>query len=145
MLIVVGLLSLMVGITFPSVTAGIDSLRINAASDSIVSFLNGAMNRCERRQEVMEIEISLAKNTLAMRSARPGFEKVLEMPKNVTIRRVLPEIPADPDAPRRVMFFPGGTVPRVGIELVNSRGSRRLVRVDPVTGAPEIQRDGEYE
>ena len=47
MLIVVSLSGLMVGITFPSVSAGIDSLRITSTSDSIVSFLNGALNRAE--------------------------------------------------------------------------------------------------
>jgi hypothetical protein len=140
MVIVVALLGLMAGIVFPSATSGIDSLRLAAASDSVVSFLNGALNRAERRQEVVEIEISLSEGALAMRSARPGFERRIELPDGVTVRNVLPEIPVDRAAPRRFLLYPGGTVPRLGVELVNRQGVRRLVRVDPVTGAPRIER-----
>jgi len=74
LLIVVTLIGLLAGIVFPSVTAGIDSLRLASATDSIVSFLNGALNRAERLQEVVEVEIFPARNMLRMRTARPGFE-----------------------------------------------------------------------
>ena len=55
MLIVVTIIGLIAGISFPAVTSGIDSLRLASASDSLASFLNGAMNRAERRQDVVEI------------------------------------------------------------------------------------------
>jgi hypothetical protein len=35
--------------------------------------------------------------------------------------------------------MPGGVPPRIGVELRNSRGSRRIVRVDPITGVPQIE------
>lgn len=140
MLIVVALIGLLVGITFPSVTAGIDSLRISSASDSIVSFLNGALNRAERRQEVVEVEISLRENTLSLRSTRAGFTRTLELPEGVTIRAVLPPIPAEPEASRYFLLYPGGAVPRFGVELVNRLGARRIVRVDPILGVPRVER-----
>jgi prepilin-type N-terminal cleavage/methylation domain-containing protein len=140
MLIVVSLIGLMVGITFPSVTAGIDSLRITSASDSIVSLLNGALNRAERRQEVVEVEISLKDNTLTLRSTQPGFIRKLELPEGVTIRAVFPEIPVEPEVSRHFLLYPGGTVPRFGVELVNRRGARRIVRIDPIIGAPKVER-----
>ena len=139
MLIVVALIGLLAGITFPSVTAGIDSLRISSASDSIVSFLNGALNRAERRQEVVEVEISPRGNTLSLRSTRAGFTRTLELPEGVTIRAVLPPIPVEPAASRYFLLYPGGTAPRFGVELVNRRGARRIVRVDPIVGAPRVE------
>ena len=139
MLIVVALLGLLVGLTFPSVTAGIDSLRLTSASDSIVSFLNGALNRAERRQEVIEVEISPEQDTLRLRSSAPGFQRMLEMPEGVDIRAVLPAGPLPPNAPRYFLLYPGGTVPGFGIELANQRGLRRIVRVDPVIGAPSVE------
>jgi len=36
-------------------------------------------------------------------------------------------------------LLPGGNVPRIGIEIVNRKGLRRLVRVNPMTGVPEVQ------
>lgn len=140
MLIVVALLGLLVGITFPSVTAGIDSLRLNSATDSIASFLNAGLNRAERLQETVEVEISLKSNTLTLRSSQPGFLRTLELPDGVVIRAVHPDIPVEPELPRRFLIFPGGTVPRIGVELVNRRGVRRIVRVDPITGVPSIER-----
>ena len=143
MLIVVALLGLLVGITFPSVTAGIDSLRIASAANSVVSFLNGALNRAERLQEVVEIEITPGASRLVLRSTRPGFERELELPDGVTVRSVLPENRSAPGQPRHILVFPGGTVPRIGVDLVNHRGTRRIVRVDPATGAPQIERPEE--
>ena len=141
MLIVVTLLGLLAGIAFPSVNAGIDSLRLSAASDSIVSLLNGALNRAERRQQVMEVLILKPERTIRLRSADPGFSRDLVLPDGVVIEAVLPEIPGiDENAPRQFLLHPGGTVPRLGVQLVNRRGVRRILRVDPITGVPEIER-----
>src|ERR1035437_6655329 len=58
MMIVVAIIGLMVGITFPAVSAGLDSVRLSSATDSLASFLNAAVNRAERRQQPMELIIS---------------------------------------------------------------------------------------
>ena len=57
MLIVVAIIGVMVGIAFPSITSGIDSLRIRSASDEIVSTFNSAMNRADRRQEPLKLSL----------------------------------------------------------------------------------------
>jgi hypothetical protein len=131
---------LLVGITFPSVSAGIESVRLASAADSVSTFLGGAANRADRRQEVVEIEILRNQRTLRLRSARPGFEKVLELPDGVEFRRVLPPPREENPNARRFMVYPGGTVPQIAVELANRRGGRRLIRLDPVTGVPQIER-----
>jgi prepilin-type N-terminal cleavage/methylation domain-containing protein len=140
MLIVVAIVGLLVGITFPSVSAGIDSLRLSSASDSLVSFFNSALNRAQRRQQVMEVTISTEQNTVRLRSTEPGYERTLEMPEGVRILNVLPSLPQETIAPRRFMLYPGGAVPRFGVEIGNRKGRRRIVRVDPVTGVPQVER-----
>ncbi|MDX1980582.1 MAG: prepilin-type N-terminal cleavage/methylation domain-containing protein [Bryobacteraceae bacterium] len=137
MLIVVSIIGLMVGVSFPSVNSGIDTIRLMSASDSVVSFLNAALNRAERRQQVMEVTISQKTNMLALRSIDAGFLRELELPTGVTITRVLPEGPDDAD--RHIYLYPGGTVPRIGVELTNTRGAKRVVRVDPVSGIPATE------
>ncbi|MCW5981459.1 MAG: prepilin-type N-terminal cleavage/methylation domain-containing protein [Bryobacteraceae bacterium] len=139
MLIVVSLLGLMVGISFPAVTAGIDSLRLASASDSLVSFLNGALNRADRRQEVVEVEIAPKLSRITLRSTDPSFTRTLNLPDGVTIRSIFPELPVEPGTPRYVMLYPAGAIPRIGIELQNRRGARRIVRVDPITGVPQVE------
>jgi len=139
MTVVVLLISLIVGISLPALTSGIDSLRLNQATTGIVNFVNSGLNRAERRQQVVEIIISKRDNTLSMRSTEPGFIRNFALPEGVTIAHILPEIPDEPDAPRSFLLYPGGTAPRFGIDVVNRRNVERIVRVDPITGVPRVE------
>ncbi len=139
LMVVVGLISLMIGISFPAITSGIDSLRLNAATNGIVSFFNTGLSRADRRQQVVEITISKTGNSIEMRSTDPGFLRKLEMPEGVSITHILPELPENPDAPRTFLLYPGGTVPRFGVQLINRRNVERIVRVDPITGVPRVE------
>lgn len=138
MMVVVLLISLMVGLSFPAITSGMDSLRLNSATQDVATLLNSALNRSERRQQPMEVTIARAENTLYVRSIDPGYVERLEMPQGVTIARVLPELQLDENAPRSFMLYPGGTVPRIGLVLTNRRHSERMVQVDPMTGVPQV-------
>lgn len=140
MLIVVTLISLFAGLMFPSVTSGIDSLRIQQASDEISGFINTGLNRAERKQVLVEITINKPQNVILMYSTEPGFSKRLELPDGVRIVDVLPAEPANPDGPRRFLLYPGGSPPRFGVMLENRRGARRIVRVDPITGVPQVEK-----
>jgi len=35
--------------------------------------------------------------------------------------------------------MPGATVPGIGIQIANRRGTRRIVRLDPMTGFPRVE------
>jgi prepilin-type N-terminal cleavage/methylation domain-containing protein len=140
MLIVVALVGLLAGIAFPAMSSGLDSLRLNSASDSIVTFFNEGLNRAGERQELVEIAISQADRTLVMHSSEPGFERNLRFPDGIAISRILPELPGAGQEPaRRFVLYPDGTVPRFGIEIVNARGAGRRVSVDPITGVPRVE------
>ena len=139
LVVVVSLISLLVGISFPAITSGIDSLRLNAAANSVVTFFNTGLSRAERRQQVVEITIFKARNMLEMRSSEPGFARTLVLPEGVSILAVLPQIPEQPDAPRSFLLYPGGTVPSFGVQMLNRRNAQRIVRVDPITGVPRTE------
>jgi prepilin-type N-terminal cleavage/methylation domain-containing protein len=138
MMIVMMLVSLMVGITFPAVTSGLDSLRLNSAADSVAGALNMALNRADRRQTAVEVLIEGPRNRIVLASAEPGFQRVIELPDGVRILTILPEYPMAENTLRQFLVFPGGTVPRIGVVLLNRRGATRTVSVDPITGAPRI-------
>jgi prepilin-type N-terminal cleavage/methylation domain-containing protein len=139
MMVVVGLIALMAGISYPAITSGIDSMRLKAASNSVVSFLDSGLSRAERRQQVVQIIISKLDNSMEMQSTEPGFSRTLQMPEGVSIVQVLPPLPENPDAPRAFFLYPGGTVPPLGVQLINRRNVQRVVRVDPITGVPHIE------
>jgi prepilin-type N-terminal cleavage/methylation domain-containing protein len=139
LLLVVAIVGLLAGIAFPSVSAGLESIRLSSASNSLVSFLNGALNRAERREEVMEVVVSPKENELSMYSAAPGFQRKLQLPEGVVIETVLPEQEGPRDATRSFLLIPGGVPPRIGVQIRNRRGARRIVRVDPITGVPQVE------
>lgn len=139
MLVVVTIISLMVGIGFPAITSGVETLRLQSAANSVVTFWNAALNRAERRQQVIEITIEAAKRQLTMRSVEPGFREEVELPDGVTISALLPADGRPLEEARRYYLYPGGTVPRVGVEIENRKRGKRIVTVDPVSGVPQIQ------
>jgi prepilin-type N-terminal cleavage/methylation domain-containing protein len=143
MMVVVLLISLMVGISYPALTSGIESLRLRAAANGVVSFLDYGLSRAERRQQTVEIFISKANNFLEMRSSEPGFYRKLALPDGISIVQVLPPLPEESsgglNADRDFLMYPGGTVPPLGLEIVNRKNVERLVRVDPITGVPRVE------
>jgi prepilin-type N-terminal cleavage/methylation domain-containing protein len=139
MLAVMVLVALLASVAFPSVASGLETLRLSSATNAVVSFLNSALNRAERREDVMEVAISVQDNALWMYAAKPGFERQLVLPEGVRIEAVLPELEQPQEGPRHFLLLPGGVPPRIGVQLVNRRGARRIVRVDPITGVPQVE------
>ena len=129
MLIVVTIIGLMIGISFPSVSSGLDALRLKSAADSTASFLNSAINRADRRQQVMQVILSPRENNIQVYSNDPTFTRKLEMPSGVSISG---------EEPRQFILMPGGSAPRITIDLVNRKGAHKRLRLDPITGVPEI-------
>ena len=138
MLVVLLLIALIVGLTFPAMTAGIETLRLNGAASSIVAFINRGLNRSERRQQVVQVTVSKAENAMWLRSSQAGFEDRLEMPEGIRIDSVEPGLANEDPESRSFLFYPGGTAPAFGIVLAGKRGAERVVRVDPITGVPKI-------
>jgi prepilin-type N-terminal cleavage/methylation domain-containing protein len=139
MLVVMVVIGLMAAISFPAASAGIDSIRINSASQSTAAFLNAALTRVERRQEPVELVISPGANTIRTYSNDPNSARQLTMPEGVSIESVLPNEPGAESAERRIILLPGGTAPGIGIQIANRRGARRIIRLDPATGFPRVE------
>jgi prepilin-type N-terminal cleavage/methylation domain-containing protein len=133
LLIVMTLIALVTGIAFPSAAAGVESLRLRSVSDTVVSFLNTAIDRASRRQQVIEVWISPKDNVLISRSPDLEFSRRLELPEGYRIQTILPAAEVSPDEPRRFLLYPGGAVPRIGVEIANRSGAKRMVSVDPFT------------
>ena len=139
MVVVVGIIALVTAVMAPSMMAGLDGVRMASATDNVASFLNSAVNRVERRQQVMEVVISIRENKLVMMTNEPGFTRELKMPEGIVIEGVLPRQDSGNGDVRRLILMPGAAVPGIGIQLVNQHNNRRIVRLDPMTGYPRIE------
>ena len=139
MMVVVAIIGLVAAVSAPAVAAGIDSVRMSSATGSVASFLNAALNHAERRQTAVEVVISPRENRLAAYSAEPGYHRELKLPEGITIEALVPPLEDASDPVRRLILMPGDTAPGIGIQLANSHGSHRLVRLDPMTGFPRVE------
>ena len=135
MLIVVTIIGIVAGVSFPAVTSGLSGVRLQSAAGSVASFLTTTMNRVDRHELGAAIVVSPKENSLAVFTAASGEkpERTLELPQGITI---------EGEEPHRYLFLPGGTVPRMLVVLRNDKGAEKSVRVDPATGIPDIQRGG---
>ena len=143
MMVVMTIIAIMAGAVYPSVASSLDGIRLTSSADDVVAFLNGAAERANRRQVAVELTVDPTTGTFVVHSTEARFERHFELPQNIAIQAIFPELaggPADPKQVRRFYIYPGGTVPRVGVLLAGKNGAQRLVRVDPITGAPKIER-----
>src|SRR5216117_1246549 len=97
MVAVVSIIGLIAGISFPSISAGLDSVRMVSATDSIAAFLNAAVNRAQRGQEAVEVIIDPNENQISAYSNDPAFSRELKLPDGISFESERPE-------PRRVIL-----------------------------------------
>ena len=138
-MVVAAIIGLIAAISFPSASAGIESVRLVSATDSVATFLNAAVNRVERRQQPIELIVSPRENRIWLYSNEPGFTRELQMKDGIIIEGVLPPVEEDADGARRFLLMPGATIPGIGVQIANRRGAHRIVRLDPMTGFPRVE------
>jgi prepilin-type N-terminal cleavage/methylation domain-containing protein len=139
MMVVLAIVALIVSVSVPSTIAGLESIRLAAGARSVAAFMNIAANRAERRQQAIELSIDIQENSLTMRSPEAAFVKTLDLPRGIALQAVWPALSEATAGPRRFLIQPGGVPPRIGIEIANHRGARRIVRLNPITGVTEIE------
>ena len=127
MLIVMAIIGLIAGISFPSVSAGLESIQLRSAADSIATFLSAAQARAERREQAMEVIVNPAESTLTLFSSEAGYTRKLKLEDNIKIAG---------EQPMEFLLLPGGAPPAVTIDIFNRRGAHKSIRLDPVTGVP---------
>ena len=140
MIVVVALIAVMIGITFPAIGAGLESLRLREGAEDIVTAFDSALIRSERLQQTMVITISPARRSIETRSLVSGASKKVELPDGVKVVGVFPSA-QDGDRSdsadqkdRTFLVYPDGSVPGISLDLENRRGNHRLVSLDPITG-----------
>jgi type II secretory pathway pseudopilin PulG len=139
MMVVIAIIGLITAVSAPSVSAGLDSVRIASASSAVASFLNSAANRAQRHQQAVEIVIAPKANHLMMYGDGPSIERELLMPEGIQLDGTVPPGEDEPDGVRRLILLPGASAPGIGIQLSNRHGARRIVRLDPMTGFPRVE------
>jgi general secretion pathway protein H len=137
LMVVMAIIALIAGISYPGVSRGLDGIRLRTASDDVASFLSQAMSRVERTETPLELRFLKLHGAIEM--AGPATPtRTLALPDGIVLAEVYPVVPGDP-AEISVLLLPGGTFPRLVVELVARNGGRRWVRVDPTTSLAIVE------
>lgn len=140
MLIVVVIVGLLAALTYPNIASGLDAIRLRTASDETATFLTQAMTRVERSEQPVELLFHRGSARMEMASVTmPHRKSETVLPEGVTVTHVYPEPPGEVPEMVSVVLMPGATFPALRVELMNTRGQRRLVRIDPLAGVPVVE------
>jgi prepilin-type N-terminal cleavage/methylation domain-containing protein len=139
MIVVVALIALLIGITFPALATSIESLRLRSSSDDVAAALNAALTRARRQQDAVDVTVSPSRHAVIVQAIHSDIAKTVDLAQGVEIAHVLPAPLGPPDdnanaQDRHFFIYPDGSVPNIAIDLVNKKGFHRLVSVDPITG-----------
>jgi Tfp pilus assembly protein FimT len=132
LLVVTVIATAVIGIAFPSLTAGLAVVRLSSTASSVAAFLSSAMNQVERREQPAAIVVEPKANLLAVYTADSGDKprETFAMPQGIGI---------EGDEDRRFVLYPGGVFPRIAIVLKNEKGATRSIEIDPITAVPFIK------
>jgi prepilin-type N-terminal cleavage/methylation domain-containing protein len=140
MLIVLMVVGLMVGLTYPSIGAGLDSLKLRSEADRAAALLTQGITRVERAQAPLELIIDRSAGRITLRGLRARFSRVQQLEPGLTIRQILPPLPGPgEETSRSVLLAPGEPFPAIGLVIGNTRGQQRLVRIDPLTAMAVVE------
>lgn len=143
MLIVMAIIGIMAAVAYPGVTASMDSIRMRSATDSVATFLAQARTRLDRSQDAVLLTFDKSTGRLEAQGATPASAVQLALPEGISILHIIPEPPGEPVPVRQVVLTPGATFPAFAIELLNRRGQRRLIRMDPLSSVPIVETPAE--
>ena len=137
MVVVLTIIAVLGAIVFPSVTAGLDTLRLKSAADRLANTFRYARVRALRQQTVCQVTVDPERRQVELEDlgrAAPGTK-----PSYRRAWRLPPEIAVEPRGMRTFVFPPDGGTPQVALRLVNARGRAVTVEFDVLTALPRVE------
>jgi len=130
------IISLMLGISYPNVTAGLDGIRLKTTVDRAASFWAEARQRADRYQEVVQVTIDPQMSEIRAMSAHSSWKKTFVVEDELSF--------AAPEKESAYMLYPGSPSPQFRLVLETPTGGRSGLKVNVLTGLPELW-DGDQE
>jgi len=143
MLIVLAIIGVMSAVVWPAASNALDSIRLRSAADSVASLIARAAIHVDRKQQPVELTIDPEAGRVSVAGAGASDGASLTLDEGVTIADVEPRLLQEPGAEeppelRRFVLMPGAGWPALKIQLESTRHARRVVSLDPITGAPSV-------
>ena len=128
-LVTVAIIAVMVGVSYPTFTRGLDGIRLRTSVSRAGTFFNRARQQADRRQSAIQFLVDPEKKMLSATAIEDSWRDEFRFENG--IRVVFPTEPA------RLILYPGQPAPEFRLRLTNRAGTRAGLKVNVFTGVPE--------
>ncbi len=130
MLVVMSLIGLLASVATPSVTAGMETVKLRSSAERLAATLRMARERAVRTRHYFQVTVDPQTRRVELRDLEGDFARDWEMPETISVKL---------DQPLLSQFAPDGSVPALHVELENSRKRLISVDLDAFTALPTIK------
>jgi type II secretion system protein H len=143
LVIVLLIIGLAAGLSYPSLRRGTTALHLRATGRAVLNYLRYAREKSVTEQKEVTVTIDRSAQTVALSDTAGEEQKVLTLPDDVKIvemRSIEREIT---DGPLVTRFLPNGSAENAEIVLKADNGGEIHLIVDPITGGSRMQLERE--
>ena len=129
LLVAMAIVALMVSISYPTMTRGLDGIRLKTAVDRAGTFFNAARQAADRRQRPVQFTVDPERNQLTTLSADGSWEDHLVLDERTKV--------AFPSKVQSLILYPGDPPPEFRLFLKAPDGTGAGLKINVFTGVPE--------
>jgi prepilin-type N-terminal cleavage/methylation domain-containing protein len=135
LVVAMAIAGMIMAISFPSLTSGLDGIRLRTSAEQVAALLNLAKARVERDQVPVEVVIDPSLSKITALAVDGKWERSFTI-QDAWIARVSPSAES---GPTRFVLLPGVPGPRLRVVIETRRGRSLAASLDPITGVPQIE------
>jgi len=140
LIVVVVIIALVMGISYPSLERGSSILNLQTASRDVLNTFRFARERAISEQATMLLIVDREERKLELANILGESMRAYTLPKGINIQSMVRAGSEVKDKVMTVRFAPNGNLDNVGIRLVSDTGSRRMQIIsDPLGGGARIE------
>ncbi|MBI4342106.1 MAG: GspH/FimT family pseudopilin [Candidatus Omnitrophica bacterium] len=139
LLVVLGIVGLILGISVPGLTTYANQTRLNAATRQVIGLLGLARSRAISAHEDHAVLVDAQRRQITVESVVSGtpLEQVVRLPPSINVEV---EVAGEPAQESRLVFRPTGSLAgRTTSIILADRKKRSTVTVSGITGAVTVE------
>jgi len=129
MLVVMTLIGLLASVATPSVTAGMETVKLRSSAERVAATLRLARERAVRTRHYFQVTVDPQTRRVELRDLEGDFVRDWTLPETISVK-----------AERSLLFLfgPDGSVPSLHVDLENSKRRTASVEMDAFTALPAV-------
>lgn len=128
-LVTVAVIAVMVGVSYPTFTRGLDGIRLRTSVSRAGTFFNQARQQADRRQRTVQFLVDPKQQMLSATAIEDSWRDEFRFEDGIQV--------VFPTERATLILYPGQPAPEFRLRLANRAGTRAGLKVNVFTGVPE--------